>query len=423
MEKLENRDSLEEDSQETPEQKKMSEELRKMAADVEGDNETKHKVEGNQTRLERVQDLRRQIMGMDIQELGIFKEKYLPNLKEEMRNVMELDAVNDAIEERSVYFAGGDKLENNGSVESLGDLEKDQLIKSTEGIFNKVKPPEGIDRIAFAKEILVHESEIQASRNEVEKLFKEMAGAEATEEVMTKLRSIIDESALAKEPDAVLKYVKNLLEEYGVPFESLPVDQQEKLRDAMVDVSAYAIDFTSMKPDVRRIKQMETGGNVDDFGRPKKAGVENPFLDFPEGKEGEEKKKALQRNFDQITGLTLRKIVERVNGIIEEAGTLEDINDEQKKIIENQIGSICNQLGQERWWRARYLTQEQVDKYKDGLFKLPDKIVNEIKDKMVTEDVGLKTPFHRAIYNRLFGNYDEDYGKIANQAEKLQAAA
>src|SRR3989344_4511945 len=314
MKNLENIDNLGEDSQETSGQSRMSEELelRNVAGKIErSDNESKYEQKKYQTHLEYVRNLRSEIIGMNPSELDVFKEKYLPSLQEKIGNVMQLDAVNSAIEERLAYLTAENKRENNGPIEPLSDSEKEQLIKSTEDIFGKVKPPEGIDRVA-----------------------------------------------LTKEPDAVLKYVINLLAKCGAPFESLPANQQEKLRDAVVDVSAYAIDFTSMKPDVRRIKQMETGGNVDDFGRPKRAGVENPFLDFPEGKEGEEKIEALRRNFDQITGLTLRKIVERINGIIEEAGTLENVNGRQKKTIENQIGSICNQLGQERWWRARYLAPE-----------------------------------------------------------------
>jgi len=426
MKNLENIDNLGEDSQETSGQSRMSEELelRNVAGKIErSDNESKYEQKKYQTHLEYVRNLRSEIIGMNPSELDVFKEKYLPSLQEKIGNVMQLDAVNSAIEERLAYLTAENKRENNGPIEPLSDSEKEQLIKSTEDIFGKVKPPEGIDRVAFAKEILLHEPEIKISRNKVEELFKEVAGTGATENIVAELRLIIDESALTKEPDAVLKYVINLLAKCGAPFESLPANQQEKLRDAVVDVSAYAIDFTSMKPDVRRIKQMETGGNVDDFGRPKRAGVENPFLDFPEGKEGEEKIEALRRNFDQITGLTLRKIVERINGIIEEAGTLENVNGRQKKTIENQIGSICNQLGQERWWRARYLAQEQVDKYRNGLFELPEEVVSQIKERMIAEDVEFKTPFRRAIYNRLFGNYDEDYDKMADQAEKLQAAA
>src|SRR3989344_542710 len=109
MNKIENLNNLNEDSKSgdepleaNPVINEMDQQLKEMAEDIErNNNENKYEKETGQNRLEYVRNLRRQIMGMDFQELGVFKERYLPSLSKEMVNAMELAAVNDAISERS----------------------------------------------------------------------------------------------------------------------------------------------------------------------------------------------------------------------------------------------------------------------------------------------------------------------------------
>lgn len=273
----------------------------------------------------------------------------------------------------------------------------DMLIEQAGNILDHLgSNSPGIDTRKFAEKLIGNRRLIEKSRVKVIELFElALSGKQIPPDVRTELQILVGPAALNKEPGVILNGIKRLLLRCDVKPESLEGTLREQLERAATNTSGQAVDFLGLRQWPMLIYRLEKGGP--------NGGPQNPFTYKPSEKEIA----ALQENFRQITDTTLRKILEEMERWLDRDPDMLDPMTQKK--IGKQIESICNQLGQERWWWIRFVQEADaslIRNYRAKLRTLRPQFIRAIQEKMLARDKERNASENKAIYNALFGGYD-----------------
>ncbi|MBI3619430.1 hypothetical protein HY213_05365 [Candidatus Peregrinibacteria bacterium] len=244
--------------------------------------------------------------------------------------------------------------------------------------------PTGVDRENLARTLTEERQHIESSRDRVMALLVEFIGEKGIGvKTWGDIERTVGPGALQKHPAAVLNYLHQILERKGV---TLTDQQLAALRLAAAGVSGHRIRYSAHRPSVQAIYQIEAGG---EGGEPLPINTELTKA----------QKRELIGNFKLITNFTLRKIINDTRPLIDAGVSFQD------RRIQKKIESICNQLGQERWWWARDVPVALTTTYREMLDELGATFVEEVKERLLNADAAAQRPQRKAIYKRLFGEY------------------